>query len=158
MLPSTGSIVPKVSSRNFHENVKNSPDISKGFCRTGISRFESFQVSQAFRRSAKLPKKCEIGPEIPAFRALASVSRHPVCCFLGTNCRKFPASYANIPVLRRLQPETEFDQDCRPRLAVFTSVSYCGFESVSPRRGIPSIRTSEAGSLADRARDVPTIR
>jgi hypothetical protein len=48
---------------------------------TVIRRFESCRPSQAVRRSATLPKKREIGPEIPAFcpsdPACASPLRQP---------------------------------------------------------------------------------
>ena len=68
-------------------------------------------ASQPFGRSAKLPKRRENGPEIPTFRAAGFVS-------WGANCRKSPATSANIPVLQRLSAESGFDHDCRPRCAV----------------------------------------
>ena len=40
-----------------------------------MRRFESSRPSQAVRRTATLPKKSEIGPETPAFRAFDFVSK-----------------------------------------------------------------------------------
>jgi hypothetical protein len=42
-----------------------------------MRRFESSRPSQAVRRSARLPKKRENRPEMPAFRAVDFVSRLP---------------------------------------------------------------------------------
>jgi len=46
MFSSIGRIVPEVSGPNFLENVRNSPDISKGIFKAGMCKFESSQVSQ----------------------------------------------------------------------------------------------------------------
>jgi len=43
--------------------------------RTGNWQFDTCRPSHAFQRSARLPKRPENGPEIPAFRAFALVSR-----------------------------------------------------------------------------------
>jgi hypothetical protein len=56
MFPSIGRIVPEVSGPNFLENVRNSPDISKGIFKAGMCKYESSQVSQAVRRSEKMPR------------------------------------------------------------------------------------------------------
>jgi hypothetical protein len=45
MFPSIGRIVPEVSGPNFLENVRNSPDISKGIFKARLCKFESSQVS-----------------------------------------------------------------------------------------------------------------
>jgi hypothetical protein len=45
----------KSPSRVLGQNSGNSADISKAFFEMGISKFESSQVSQAVRRSEKLP-------------------------------------------------------------------------------------------------------
>jgi hypothetical protein len=47
VLPLEGTIVPKVSKPRFQEIVRNSPDLSKGIYKTGMSQFESCRVSQA---------------------------------------------------------------------------------------------------------------
>src|SRR5207244_8010649 len=73
-------------------------------------------ASQAVRRSAKPPKKLEIGPEMPALCAFDLVSRLPIRQSRGAYCRKSPAATANIPVFRRLPVETRCDHDCRPTL------------------------------------------
>jgi hypothetical protein len=39
----------KVSNPNFAKKSRNSPDISKGISQSGMYKFESSQVSQAFR-------------------------------------------------------------------------------------------------------------
>jgi len=52
MFPSIGRIVPEVSGPNFFENVRNSPDISKGIFKAGMCKFESSQVSQSVLRPA----------------------------------------------------------------------------------------------------------
>jgi hypothetical protein len=57
MFPSIGRIVPEVSGPNFLENVRNSPDISKGIFKAGMCKFESSQVRQALKRSAGFLKK-----------------------------------------------------------------------------------------------------
>jgi len=54
MFSSIGRIVPEVSGPNFLENVRNSPDISKGIFKAGMCKFESSQVSQAFLRIMRL--------------------------------------------------------------------------------------------------------
>jgi hypothetical protein len=101
----------------------NSPDISKGIFELGMCEFESSQVSQAFQRSAKLPKRRENGPEIQAFRAFAFVSGLSVCGSGGGNRRKSPAFPANIPVLETMGGD-RFDHDCRPRKA-FDFAQWC---------------------------------
>jgi len=63
-------------------------------------------ASHALRRSARLPKKREIGPEMPAFRACDFVSGPPFAGHGTANCRKSPAVPADIPVLWRLSAET----------------------------------------------------
>jgi hypothetical protein len=85
-----------------------------------IRRFESSRPSQAFRQLARHPGKREIGPEIPAFRGLVSVSRLPIPQFWGATCRKSPATSANIPVLRRFWAETGFDLYCVGHRAVLS--------------------------------------
>jgi hypothetical protein len=75
-------------------------------------------ASQAFRRSARLPKKREIGPEIPAFRPFDFVSGLPNRLLPGANRRKSPAKPPNIPVLQRLSAETGLDHDCRRTMAL----------------------------------------
>jgi hypothetical protein len=87
-----------------------------------ISRFDPFRPSQPFRRSARLPRKCEIGPEMPAFRAFDLVSRLPNRQSQSSNRRKSSATPANIPVSQRLSAETGFDHDCRSRAAVKLAV------------------------------------
>jgi hypothetical protein len=62
----------KVSNPRFRGKARNSPDISKGISRSGMCKFESSEVSQAFRRSARLPRKGENGPGMPAFARSAS--------------------------------------------------------------------------------------
>ena len=87
-----------------------------------IRRFESSRPSQAFQRRAGLAKKREIRPEIGAFNALGFVSRLPIRRSSGANCRKSPPTSANIPVLRRLRPETWFDLHCVGDRAVLSTV------------------------------------
>jgi hypothetical protein len=120
--------------------VAEAPEFRKGFCAFRLSavgaspsgkavdfdstirRFESSRPSQAFQRSATIPKKREKGPKITAFRAFGFVSKLPIPRFWGANCRKSPATSANIPVLRRLRPETWFDLHCKGRHAAFSTV------------------------------------
>jgi hypothetical protein len=47
MFLSIGRIVPEVFGPNFLENVRNSPDISKGISKAGMCKFESSQISHA---------------------------------------------------------------------------------------------------------------
>ena len=84
----------------------------------GDRRDQHCVASQPLRRSARLPRKSENGPEMPAFRALDFVSRLPNRQSQGANRRKSPATPANIPVSQRLSAETGFDHDCRLRAAV----------------------------------------
>src|ERR1700733_11843458 len=92
----------KSPTADFEQKCGNSSDISKGIPQLGMCKFESSQVSQAVRRSARLPKKREIGPEIPAFRPFDFVSGLPNRLLQGANRRKSPATPPNIPVLQRL--------------------------------------------------------
>ncbi len=78
-------------------------------------------ASQAFRRSTRLLKKCEIRPEIQAFREFGFISRRPFRRFWRANRRKSPATSGIIPVLWRLRPETGFDLHCAGRLAVIST-------------------------------------
>jgi len=71
-----------------------------------IREFDTCLPSHAFQRSANLPKRPQNGPEIPAFRALPSVSRLPLYWSGVANLGKSPTVSANIPVLRRLSAET----------------------------------------------------
>src|SRR5205823_1110995 len=64
----------KVSKSSFRPKSGNSADISKAFFEMGVWKFESSQVSQAVRRSARLPKERGNGPEIRAFRSFDFVS------------------------------------------------------------------------------------
>jgi hypothetical protein len=57
-----------------------------------------------------------------AFYAFGFVSRLPICRSSGATCRKSPGTSANIPVFRRLRPETWFDLHCKGRHAVFSTV------------------------------------
>jgi len=67
---------------------------------------------------AKFHRKREIGPEMPAFRALDFVSRLPIPQSQDANCRKSPAMSPIIPVLGRLWAETGADRlHCRPSTA-----------------------------------------
>jgi hypothetical protein len=53
--------VAKVSGPNFRQNSGNSPDISKGISQSGMSKFESSQVSQAVRQlEIVLPEAGEV--------------------------------------------------------------------------------------------------
>jgi hypothetical protein len=74
--------------------------------------------SQGFGRPAKLPRKSENGPEIPAFRPFDFVSGLPNRLSRGANRRKSPATPLNIPVLQKLSAETGLGHDCRRRAAV----------------------------------------
>jgi hypothetical protein len=96
----------KVSNPKFRGKCGNFLDISKGISQSGMCKFESSEVSQAFRRLARLAKKSENGPEIPAFRAFNLISGLVVRQSSGANRRKSPAVSADIPVLRRLWAET----------------------------------------------------
>jgi hypothetical protein len=96
----------KSPSRVFGQNSGNSADISKAFFEVGISKFESSQVSQAFRRLVLVPTKCANGPETAGFRAFDFVSTLPIRRTGRANCRKSPTASAKIPVLRRLRSET----------------------------------------------------
>src|SRR5258708_6012340 len=98
----------KSPSRIFGQNSGNSVDISKVFFEIVIWKFESSQVSQPLQRSAKIPRKSENGPEIPAFRTFDFVSRLPNLQSQSANRRKSPATPAKIPVLQRLSAETGF--------------------------------------------------
>jgi hypothetical protein len=112
------SELQKSPSRIFGQNSKNSVDISKTFSGMVIWKFESSQVSQAFWRPPRLPKKRGNGPEMAAFRGFNFVSRLPNRQTEGANWQKSPATPVNIPVLQRLRAETGFDHDCRPQAAV----------------------------------------
>jgi hypothetical protein len=87
-----------------------------------MRRFESSYPSQAFQRRARPAKKCQIRPKIGAFYALGVVSRLPIRRSSGASCRKSPATSANLPVLRRLQPENWFDLHCLSDRAVLSTV------------------------------------
>src|SRR5262249_54375740 len=50
------------------------------------------------------------------------VSRLPFRLFGGPNRRKSPAVFENIPVSRRLRPETWFERHCRVRAAVKSGI------------------------------------
>jgi hypothetical protein len=58
----------KSPTPDFEEKCGTSPDNSKGIFQSGMCKFESFQVSQAFVRFPWLPKPREDRPEIRAFR------------------------------------------------------------------------------------------
>jgi hypothetical protein len=87
--------------------------------RSGMREFESSHSSQALLRSAWLPKKCEIRPEMPAFREVGLVSKLPFRRFSSANRRKSPATDAIIPVLWRLWAETGLDLHCVRRSQSF---------------------------------------
>jgi hypothetical protein len=66
----------RLSSRTFSgQSVGASPSGKAVDFDSTMRRFEPSRPSQPFRRSARLPKKSENGPEMPAFRAFDLVSR-----------------------------------------------------------------------------------
>jgi hypothetical protein len=93
----------KVSNPGFRGKAGIPPDISKGISQSGMCEFESSEVSQALGRSARLPKKREIGPEMPAYaRSISSPN----------------SQFGNLgaPIAESLQPRPRifpFCRDCR---------------------------------------------
>jgi hypothetical protein len=77
MFPSVGRIVPKVSGLDFRVFARNSPDISKGICESGMCEFESSQVSQAFPKPEIALLKGEKSPLLAGFCNLVAVSELP---------------------------------------------------------------------------------
>jgi len=61
----------KSPTPDFEEKCGNSPDISKGISQLGIYKFESSEVSQAVRRSEKVPLILAERPPMAAFCELA---------------------------------------------------------------------------------------
>ena len=101
-------LAAKVSSPNFAEKSRNSPDISKGISQSGMYKFESSQVSQAVTQSKIASHKT---PEVPARCGFLQI-------LLLSLCSKFPQSVSEIPEslwqTRRIFP---FSRDARRRLA-----------------------------------------
>jgi hypothetical protein len=106
MFPSIGRIVPEVSGPNFLENVRNSPDISKGIFKAGMCKFESSQVSQAVRRSGE---NALMLAERPANGGLLRISRQSP----GSDLRHFPRETADS--LWRTLEKLPFSADCGRR-------------------------------------------
>jgi hypothetical protein len=99
MFPSIGRIVPEVSGPNFLENVRNSPDISKGIFKAGMCKFESSQVSQAFLFSENFLSLMRKARQMRAFFIADSLQRLVFKLFaprtaesLQPNPRKLPFS------------------------------------------------------------------
>ena len=77
----------KVSGPKIGLSRRNSFDISKAENQSGMCEFDPSHGSQPFPRSARLPERRENGPEIPAFRALASS--------LGSRCVRLESEIAS---------------------------------------------------------------
>src|SRR5712664_1970540 len=88
----------KSPTPDFEEKCGNSPDISKGISQLGIYKFESSEVSHAFRPPDRLTNRRENRPEIRAFRAFEFISGDGNCQSQRGNREKSPALSANIPV------------------------------------------------------------
>ena len=101
---------------------RNSPDISKGLSLSGMWGFDPWMVSQAVRPSCRYPEGCQKGPPTAGFWIWPPVSRLPFRLFGGPNRRKSPAVFENIPVFRRLRPETWFERHCPARAAVMPGI------------------------------------
>jgi hypothetical protein len=87
---------------------------------------------------------------MPTFRAFDFVSRLPIRQSPGANCRKSPATSANIPVLQRLSAETKCDHDCRPRAAVDFAHSQVVYGGSSASRRSAPISFCRTGASASR--------
>src|SRR3974390_770794 len=85
---------------------------------TGDRRDQHCIASQAVRPSCRYSEGCEKGPPTAGFCIWPPVSRLPFRLFGGPNRRKSPAGFENIPVFRRLRPETWFERHCPVRAAV----------------------------------------
>ena len=70
-------------------------------------------ASQAVRSLCRYPEECQKGPPTAGFWIWPPVSRLPFRLFGGPNRRKSPALFENIPVFRRLRPETWFERHCQ---------------------------------------------
>jgi hypothetical protein len=77
VFPDTGKIVPKVSSLGFREFARNSLNSSKAVCKSGMSQFESCQVSQLVRQLKIVRNPITKRPLNKGFLALCGVSPHP---------------------------------------------------------------------------------
>jgi len=79
-------------------------------------------ASQAVRSSCRYPEGCQKGPPTAGFCNWPPVSRLPFRLFGRPNRRKSPAVFENIPVFRRLRPETWFERHCQVRVAVMPGI------------------------------------
>jgi hypothetical protein len=83
----------KSPTPHFEKKRGNSPDISKGISRSGMSKFESARPSQAVRRSGE---PSLIVGEMPANSGasalLQAVSELPISRIAGSNRRKSQAA------------------------------------------------------------------
>jgi len=89
---------------------------------SAIRRFDPSRPSQAVRPSCRYPEGCEKGPPTAGFCIWPPVTRLPFRLFGGSNRRKSPAVFENIPVFRRLRPETWFERHCPARAAVMPGI------------------------------------
>ena len=81
-------------------------------------------ASHAVPPLCRSPERCQKGPPTAAF-AFGRQSRDSHFAFLaGPNRRKSPAVFENIPVSRRLRPETWFERHCRVRAAVMLEIHF----------------------------------
>ena len=101
---------PSPSTEKNRSRILRSPN--------GICQFDTCRPSQPFRRSARLPKKRENGPEIPAFRVFDFVS-------VGSRVADLEVEIAeSLRPCPRIFPFWEtiggdwFDHDCRLTLAL----------------------------------------
>ena len=76
----------------------------------GDGRDQHCIASQAVRPSCQYPEGWEKGPPTAGFCIWPPVSRLPFRLFGGPNRRKSPAVFENIPVFRRLRPQTWFER------------------------------------------------
>jgi hypothetical protein len=89
---------------------------------SAIRRFDSSRPSQAVRPSCRYPVRCQKGPPTAGFCIWPPVSRLPIRLFGAPNCRKSPAVFENIPIFRRLRPETWFERHCQAGAAAMPEI------------------------------------